>query len=283
MMENNLIQCERFVIEIRIATLRELEKRGFGHLGGCMSIADLIGVLYDQVLHVDPTNPNDPDRDWLVCSKGHAGPVIYAALALKGFFPVEWLETLNQPGTHLPSHCDRTKTPGIDMTTGSLGQGISMAEGIALGNKLDQRNNYTYCIIGDGESEEGQVWEAVMLASQLKLDHLILFVDNNHEQLDGQVSTINNLEPFSEKFESFGWRTYCCDGHDCGSILNAINCSKKTKGKPIVIILDTVKGKGCPFAIGKPNHHMQIPQKDAEEAILLLRKQEDKLDKEVQQ
>ncbi|NMA06539.1 MAG: transketolase [Ruminococcaceae bacterium] len=266
------VDCEKFATQIRIATIKSIQKRGFGHIGGCMSMADLVSVLYQCILNVDPNDPRNPNRDWLICSKGHAGPILYSALALKGFFPMNWLDTLNQSGTSLPSHCDRKKTPGIDMTTGSLGQGISMAAGVALGNRLDGKNNYTYCILGDGETQEGQVWEAASFAAHFKLDHLIVFVDNNHEQLDGAIAQVNNIEPIDTKFESFGWRTFNCNGHDCSSIKTAIKCSKSSTGKPCIIILDTIKGKGCSFALGKTNHHMTVSKEDANEAIFNLEK-----------
>jgi transketolase len=167
----------RLSADIRIETVRSLAAAGFGHIGGSASIADVLAVLYGGVMRIDPENPRWDERDWLVLSKGHCGPALYAALALKGFFPMEWLKTVNQAGTRLPSHADRTKTPGIDMTAGSLGQGLSAAAGIALGNRLQGFDSYTYCIVGDGELNEGQIWEALQAANQFHLDHLIVFVD----------------------------------------------------------------------------------------------------------
>lgn len=166
--EKRVEELEKFATDIRIQTIRQMKTRGFGHMGGAMSICDLLSVLYGEQMKYDADNPEWEERDWLICSKGHAGPAVYAALALKGFFPMDWLDTLNQPGTRLPSHCDHSKTPGIDVTTGSLGQGLSVAAGIAFAKKIEQKENTIFCIIGDGESQEGQNWEAVMFAAQQK-------------------------------------------------------------------------------------------------------------------
>ena len=265
--ETTLKELQNFSIDIREQSIRELAKRGFGHVGGSMSVADIISVLYGKQMHIDPKNPAMPERDMLVCSKGHAGPAIYAALALKGFFPMDWLDTLNQPGTNLPSHCDRLKTPGIDMTTGSLGQGISAAAGLALASKLDESSRYIYCIIGDGESQEGQVWEALMFAAQQKLDHLIVFLDCNKMQLDGSVSSINDLGDMVRKFEDFGWFAQEIDGHDHAAIDAAINAAKASSGRPCAIVANTIKGYGCSFAGGRINHHITVSQEEAADAI----------------
>lgn len=241
---------------------------GFGHVGGSMSLVETLAVLYGGVMNIDPQNPRWEERDWLVCSKGHAGPAVYAALALKDYFPKEELLTLNQGGTNLPSHCDRNKTIGIDMTTGSLGQGISTAIGVALGNRLDGRPNYTYLILGDGELNEGQVWEGVLFANHFELSNLIAFVDHNKQQLDGYTSEVMDLGDIKRKFESFGWHAQGVDGHDTTAIFNAIISAKEEKCKPSVIVLDTIKGKGCTFAEGiKANHHMTFTEEQSEEAI----------------
>ncbi|MGI6777790.1 MAG: transketolase [Acetivibrionales bacterium] len=272
-------ELEVFALKIRIETLKEIGNLGFGHLGGAMSIVDTLAVLYGGVMNIDPKNPKWEDRDWLVCSKGHAGPAIYAALALKGYFPIEQLKTLNKPGTSLPSHCDKNLTTGIDMTTGSLGQGSSAAVGIALGNRLDGRKNTTYLILGDGELQEGQVWEAALLAAQQKLDNLIAFVDYNKQQLDGYTKDINDLGDVKAKFESFGWNAREIDGHNVKEIYEAVENAKKAKGKPSVIVLHTVKGKGCCFAEEiVDNHHMTVSGQQMEEALAIL---EEKLDKAV--
>jgi transketolase len=266
---------ESFAARIRIETIKELKSIGSGHIGGAMSMVEALAVLYGEVMNIDPQNPTWKDRDWLVLSKGHTGPSLYATLALKGFFPVEELETLNRPGTALPSHCDRNKTKGIDMTTGSLGQGVSTAIGVAYGNRLNKRDNYTYLIIGDGECQEGQVWEGAMFAAHHKVDHLIAFVDSNKKQLDGYLEDINDLGNIAEKFACFGWNTQEVDGTDVIAIYEAINKAKENKGKPSVIVLNTTKGHGCSFAeCAAMNHHMVITPEMAEEAIAVL---EDKL------
>lgn len=264
------LELREFAKQIRIQTIRQIGIRGFGHIGGCMSIADLLSVLYGDQMKYDPLNPQWEERDWLVCSKGHAGPAVYAALALKGFFPMDWLETLNQPGTNLPSHCDRKKTPGIDMTTGSLGQGLSLACGVAQGYLLNGKRNTVYCIIGDGESQEGQNWEAALFAAQRKLDNLILFVDDNKAQLDGYVREINEVESFSDKFRSFHWDAVDIDGHDFNAIHDAIVRAKSLSGVPSAIILHTVKGKGCTFAERQWCHHVSVSKEDMDEALAAL-------------
>ena len=256
--------------DIRIVVLETLSAFGSGHIGGSMSAADLMGVLYSGTMRVDPQNPQWSDRDYFVCSKGHVGPVVYSALALSGFFPREELKTLNHLGTHFPSHCDRTKTPGIDMTAGSLGQGLSAAVGIALGNKLAGRENYCYALIGDGESQEGQIWKALMFAGHNKLNHLIAFIDNNQMQLDGPVVEINRIDNYKERLESFYWNAIDVDGHDANQILDAITQAKQSTERPTCIILHTVKGKGS-FSEGKFNHNLPVSHEDAERNIQQLK------------
>jgi transketolase len=259
---------KRFATKIRIETIREIANLGMGHIGGSMSLVEVLAVLYGGVMKVDPANPGWKERDWLVVSKGHAGAVVYATLALKGFFPMEELNTLNRPGTNLPSHCDRTKTPGIDMTTGSLGQGASSAMGIALGNRIDGRDNYTYLILGDGECQEGQVWEAALFAAQHKLNHLIAFIDYNRQQADGFTRDICDLGDLTQKFADFGWFAQSVDGHDAARIYEAIVKAKQQNEKPAMIVLNTVKGKGCCFAEGKlNNHNMPITPEMMVEAV----------------
>ncbi|MDR3186161.1 MAG: transketolase [Christensenellaceae bacterium] len=233
--------------EIRINIIDCIGSIGVGHIGGCLSIADLLAVLYGKHLRIDPKDPNKTARDRLVCSKGHAGPAIYSALAAKGYFERNDLLTLNQGGTKLPSHCDMNKTPGVDMTAGSLGQGFSCAVGMAIGSKIRDDGAYIYAIIGDGESQEGQIWEAAMLASQRKLDNLIAFTDYNHMQIDGTVEEINALAPLDKKWKSFGFNVKVIDGHDTLAIDKAISLAKKNKEKPTMIILNTIKGKGVSF------------------------------------
>jgi transketolase len=255
-------------INIRMETVRAMGTLGFGHLGGALSIADTLAVLYGGIMKIDSKNPEWEERDWLVSSKGHAGPAIYAALALKGYFPVKELLTLNKPGTHFPSHCDRNLTIGIDMTTGSLGQGVSTSVGVALGHKYNKKDNFTYLIIGDGETQEGQVWEGVSFAGSRKLDNIIAFVDNNKQQLDGFTANIHGTLDFKAKFESFGWDAVDVDGSDVEQIYEAIQAAKLRQGKPSVIILDTIKGKGVSFVEGKEkNHHVEISKQQMEEAL----------------
>ncbi len=261
------LQLEKFAAEIRLETMKEVTNLGFGHLGGALSVIETLAVLYGKVLNIDPKNPKWPDRDYIVCSKGHAGPAIYASLALKGYFPKEDLLTLNKNGTNLPSHCDRTKTVGIDMTTGSLGQGVSAAIGIALGNKMDKRSNYTYLIVGDGELNEGQCWEGFMFAAHNKLDNLICFVDENKKQLDGYTKDINNPFNIADKLKAFGWNAFNAKGADVEDIYNSIEAAKAAKGKPSVIVLDTIKGQGIAFVENEfLNHHMRLGPKEMEEA-----------------
>ncbi|MBR6259867.1 MAG: transketolase, partial [Oscillospiraceae bacterium] len=232
---------EKYAYEIRIATVETIAARGFGHIGGSLSIADALAVLYGSLMRIDPGDPVRPDRDKLVCSKGHAGPAIYAALALKGYFPREELKTLNQPGTKLPSHCDRNKTPGVDMTTGSLGQGSSLACGMALGDRLMGRDSKTYLILGDGECDEGQVWEAAMFASAKKLNNMVWLIDWNKKQLDGPVKEILDTLDFEKKFRSFGFDAVTVNGNDVEELYEAMT---KASLKPVAVIMDTVKGKG---------------------------------------
>lgn len=233
--------------KIRYYTTDEIATLGVGHIGGSLSIADLLAVLYFSEMNIDPQNPKMESRDRLVVSKGHAGPAVYAALALRGYFPIEALYTLNQPGTMLPSHCDMLKTPGIDMTAGSLGQGISCAVGMAKAAKILKNNCYIYCILGDGESQEGQVWEALMAASHFKLDNLIIFYDYNHMQIDGTTDDIMSVANPVERFKSFGFNVYDIDGHNVDVIRQTIRAAKENKGSPAMVVMNTCKGKGISF------------------------------------
>ncbi len=241
--------------EARAHALTAIYSAGRGHVGGAMSIMEILVSLYYRAMRVDADHPDWPDRDRLVCSKGHAAPAVYALLAMKGFFDVELLKTLNQNGTTLPSHCDRKKVRGVDMTAGSLGQGLSCAVGMALACRLDGRSNYIYAIVGDGESQEGQIWEAVMLAAQKRLDHLIVFVDNNRCQVDGFTDDINAVAPFEPKYAAFGWDVQTADGHSFDQLLACIQAAKQAPGKPHVIVCNTVKGKGVPGYEGDPASH----------------------------
>ena len=254
---------------IRLMTLHTLGNIGFGHIGGAMSIVETLAVLYGSEMRFDPNNPKWEKRDRLVMSKGHAGPALYATLCMSGYFPRDLLLELNQGGGRLPSHCDMHKTPGIDMTTGSLGQGMSTSIGIALGLRLDGSDSYTYLILGDGECNEGQVWEGAMFAAHHNLDNLIAFVDWNKLQLDGLTKEIIDMGDIGAKFASFGWHTQTIKGHDTVAIQAAIKEAKKATRKPSVIILDTIKGYGCDFAMNTTaNHHMNFTKEEIEKAIV---------------
>ena len=243
-MSNLKKELDAFALQIRIGAVEAIKSRGFGHVGGSLSVADALAVLYGSVMKVDPANPQNPDRDKLVCSKGHAGPAVYATLALKGFFPYEDLKTLNQPGTNFPSHCDRLKTPGVDMTTGSLGQGTSLAVGMAMGDRLAGRDCRTYLIIGDGELNEGQCWEAFMFIAAKKLNNCIVFIDANKRQLDGYTADIYPADNFHAKMEAFGFRTVTVNGNDVEAVAAALEATRAGGDQPWAIVLDTVKGAG---------------------------------------
>ncbi|MDR2052129.1 MAG: transketolase [Treponema sp.] len=257
--------------EIRKLTIEEIGALGTGHIGGCMSVADVLALLYFHRMKVDPARPGMKDRDQLVVSKGHAGPAVYAALALRGFFPKDWLKTLNRGGTRLPSHCDRNLTPGIDMTAGSLGQGFSAALGIALALRIDRIPARVYTILGDGESNEGQVWEGAMFAAAQKLSSVIAFTDYNKQQLDGYIKDIIDLGELDAKWREFGWFTQRVDGHDIAALDEAIEKAAAQNEKPSMIVMDTIKGKGCSFAEGiEKNHSMVFDPEKAREAIAVL-------------
>ena len=264
--------------EIRIKTIEMIGNLGVGHIGGALSIVEVLTALYYRIMNVEPDNPEKSDRDKLVLSKGHAGPALYAVLADKGFFPKEWLFTLNNGGTRLPSHCDRKLTPGIDMSTGSLGQGLSAAAGLCLANRISKITSRVFAIIGDGESNEGQNWEAAMTASHFKLDKLIAFTDYNKMQIDGLTSEVMDLGDIEGKWRTFGWNVLRIEGHDIQAIIAAVQNIEKQNTenkKPGMIILDTIKGKGCSFAEANlANHNMVFNSKQAAEAIALLEKGE---------
>jgi len=268
-MSNNETQDLKVVAEgIRLVTLQTLANIGFGHVGGAMSIVETLAALYGSELRSDPKNPEWRERDRLVMSKGHAGPALYSTLCLRGFFTKDVLLELNQGGGSLPSHCDMHKTIGIDMTTGSLGQGMSTAIGLALGSRLDNIDNYTFLILGDGECNEGQVWEGAMFAAHHKLDKLITFIDWNKQQLDGFTNDILDIGDIAEKFKAFGWHAQTVDGHDPGRVKAAIVDAKRYKDAPSAIVLDTVKGYGCNFAEAvASNHHMNFTKEQMESAI----------------
>ncbi len=251
-----------FANDIRHEIVSAMNSKGGGHIGGCLSMTDLVAVLYSGVMKVDSANPDWKERDYLVCSKGHCAPAIYSALALRGFFPKEWLADLNKPGTNLPGHSDRNKVPGIDATTGSLGQGLSIACGLAHSIKVAGSSQMVYCITGDGENDEGQIWEAAMYAANYGLNHLVMFLDWNKKQIDGTNDQVMKLFDIEAKYREFGWYTQKIDGNDVGLILAAIQNIKDGKNgdKPSFILLDTVKGAGieCVEKI-ESNHCIGVP------------------------
>ena len=268
--KNEVLLLEKKCRRIRYLIMDAIGKLGIGHIGGCLSVVEALVVLYYKEMNINPDNPDMEGRDRFIMSKGHAGPAVYAVLADKGYFDVCELDTLNKPETKLPSHCDMLRTTGIDMTAGSLGQGISCAVGMAKGSKIKKDNAHIYFIVGDGESQEGEVWEAAMLASHLKLNNLIGFTDYNRLQIDGTIREINSLHPLDEKWKAFGWNVLIAeDGHDVEEIYSLVEEAKECLDKPTMIILNTVKGKGVSFveAAGAGNHNMPISQQQWLQAL----------------
>ena len=254
--------------KIRLGIIEGVFHAKSGHPGGSLSAAELFAYLYGKELNVDPKNPKDPDRDRFVLSKGHCAPGYYAALALKGFFPMEELQSLRHIGAMLQGHPDMKHTPGVDMSSGSLGQGVSAAVGMALAGKMDHKSYRVYTLLGDGECEEGQVWEAAMFAGHHGLDNLCVIVDNNGLQIDGPVSKVGGPEPFDEKFVAFGFEVTTIDGNDLDQIEAALEQAKACKGKPFAIIMKTVKGKGVSFMENQVGWHGKAPNKDEYEIAM---------------
>ena len=274
-MSTNLKDAAR---DIRCDTLRCIGHLGVGHIGGCLSVAELLAVLYFEAMNIDPAQPKMPGRDRFICSKGHAGPAVYSALANRGYFSRNELLTLNQGGTNLPSHCDMNRTIGVDMTTGSLGQGFSCAVGVALGSKLEKDGATIYALIGDGESQEGQIWEAAMFAASKKLDNLIAFTDYNKLQIDDTVAKVNDIAPLADKWAAFGWNVIEVeDGNDVDQVSAAVAHAKLGIGseKPTMVILNTLKGCGVPWIVnlGPGNHNCPLNEEQAEAAIAEIRKE----------
>ncbi|NLJ57078.1 MAG: transketolase [Firmicutes bacterium] len=245
--------------KLRQDVLTMVHQAGSGHPGGALSVLDILVILYYKVMRVDPHNYRDPQRDRLVLSKGHACPALYAVLADKGFFPARHLKTLRRLGSPLQGHPDMHKTPGVEMSTGSLGQGLSVANGMALAARLDKSPRRVYAIMGDGEIQEGQIWEAAMTAAHYCLDNLTAFLDYNGLQIDGWTRDVKTLEPIVEKWRAFGWHTLEVDGHDYASLLEAIRRAQVNKGAPTMIIAHTVKGKGVSFMENQINWHGRAP------------------------
>lgn len=253
-------ELKKFALNIRKAILYSIHSIGSGHIGGSLSMADALAVLYGREMqNIDPKNPKNPDRDKLVVSKGHCGPAVYGTLALKGYFPYEELTTMNRAGTNLPSHCDTNKTPGVDMTTGSLGQGTSLACGMAYGDRLAGRGNRVFLFVGDGETNEGQCWEAFTFASAKKLSNLVVLIDWNKRQLDGVSEEIYPAANFQAKMEAFGFDTVTVKGNDVDEVAAALERTRKGGEKPYCIVLDTVKGYGIDeVANTKMNHSLPV-------------------------
>ena len=270
---------KKISLDIRCDVLKSIGHLGVGHIGGCLSVVELLSVLYFEAMNIDPSDPKKPGRDRFICSKGHAGPAVYAALANRGYFDRKELLTLNEGGTNLPSHCDMNRTVGIDMTTGSLGQGFSCAVGVALGSKLEEDGATIYTLIGDGESQEGQIWEAAMFAAAKNLDNLIAFTDYNKLQIDDLVAKVNDVAPLAEKWAAFGWNVIEVeDGNDVDQVSEAVRHAKLGvgSGKPTMVILNTLKGCGVPWIVdlGPGNHNCPITEEQADAAIAALRGEE---------
>lgn len=255
-------ELEVFATKERMLILEGIFNAKAGHPGGSLSIAELMAYLYNVEMKVDAANPKWEDRDRFVLSKGHAAPALYATLALKGFFPTEDIKTLRKADSYLQGHPSMKCVPGVDMSTGSLGQGISTAVGMALAAKLDNKATRVYTILGDGEIEEGQVWEAAMFANAKKLDNLVVIVDNNNLQIDGTVEEVNSPYPIPEKFVAFGFNTIEIDGNNLDEIENAFENAKNCKGKPTAIIAKTVKGKGVSYMENQVNWHGAAPNEE---------------------
>jgi transketolase len=243
-------------------------KAGSGHPGGSLSAADIVTTLYFRVLRHKPQDPQWPDRDRFVLSKGHAAPLLYAVLAECGYFPVEELATLRQLDSRLQGHTDRTVTPGVEMSAGALGQGLSFGIGIALAGRLNSQDYRVYVLLGDGECDEGQVWEAAMSAAHFKVDNLTAIVDNNGQQIDGWNRDVMNLEPFNKKWQAFGWHVIEVDGHNFTQLIDAFEQAKLVKGQPTVIIAHTIKGKGVSFMENNPDFHGRAPNAEQVEIAL---------------
>ena len=254
--------------EVRKNIIRSVHSAKAGHPGGSLSAADIFTYLYFEEMNVDPADPQNPDRDRFVLSKGHTAPGLYAALALKGFFPVEDLITLRKLGSYLQGHPDMIKTPGVDMSTGSLGQGVSAAVGIALAGKLDKKDYRVYTLLGDGEVQEGQVWEAAMFAGFRKLDNLVVIVDNNNLQIDGKIDEVCSPYPLEDKFAAFHFHVISIDAHDFDSLRAAFKEAKETKGMPTAIIAKSTKGKGVSFMENSAAWHGVAPNDEQCEAAI---------------
>jgi len=266
--EQELKKLKETAREVRINIIKMLTEAGSGHPGGSLSIADILTVLYFHKMRHDPKNPKWDQRDRFVLSKGHGVPTQYAVLAKSGYFSEEELMSLRKTGSRLQGHPDRSRLPGMEASTGSLGQGLSIAVGMAVAGKMDKKNYRIYCMVGDGESQSGQIWEAAMCAAKYKLDNLTAVLDYNKIQLDDRVSIVMEIEPVKDKWRSFGWNVIEIDGNDIPKIIDALDDAEKVKGNPTIIIAHTVKGKGVSYMEDNVDWHGKAPSKElAEQAI----------------
>ena len=264
----NFKELEQRATNIRINIIKALHSAGSGHPGGSLSAADILSVLFFHEMKLDPENPKMEDRDIFILSKGHAAPVLYSALAEKGFFPAEELLTLRKINSNIQGHPDMRKVRGVEMSTGSLGQGFSAAGGAAMARKMDKKDSRVYVLLGDGELQEGLVWEAAMSAGHYKLDNMVAFVDWNGLQIDGNNDDVMTVKPIDQNFASFGWNVLMIDGHSLPEIIDALNQARACKGKPTLIIARTIKGKGVSFMEGSAGWHGKAPnEEEAKRAV----------------
>ena len=277
------LELERDALRIRLGIIQAITANHGGHIGGSPDLAEMLAVVYDDFMRVGPQNPEWDGRDMMIFSKGHAGPALYSTLAWKGYFPYERLNELNKPHSLLPGHCDRTKVPGVDATTGSLGQGLSIACGAALGMKIADQERRVFCVTGDGESAEGQIWEATQFAAHYKLDNLIAFLDWNKMQIDGSNDEVMSLGDPVAKYSAFGWNACKVDGADVLAIQSAVlQAVEHPNGRPSMIVLDTIKGQGAKCIMEMANNHcIGFPGTLSQQVMEELRKRGQELDMEV--
>jgi len=264
----SISELEEIAREVRRDIIMMISKAKSGHPGGSLSCVEILVALYFKIMRIKPDNPEWDDRDRFILSKGHAAPALYSILSRLGYFPREWLWTLRRCNSRLQGHPYACDTPGVDASSGSLGQGLSFANGCALAAKLDKRDYHTYCVIGDGEIDEGQIWEASMTSSRFNLDNLTAILDHNGLQIDGNIRDIKNPYPLKEKWQAFGWRVFITPGHNFDSILDVIEKAKRVKGKPQLIIANTTKGKGVSFMENMVEWHGKAPNKEETERAL---------------
>ena len=255
-------ELQTYAKEIRKGIIEAVYNANSGHPGGSLSIAEILAVLYFNQMNIDEKNPHAKGRDRLVLSKGHTSPAVYSALALKGFFDIKELTKFRNVNSNLQGHPDMKRVPGVDASTGSLGQGLSIANGMALASNMDSEGIRVYCICGDGEIQEGQIWEAAMTAAHYKLDNLCVIIDNNNLQIDGKVNEVMSIYPIDEKFKSFGFEVINVDGHNIPELIKAFEQAKKIKGKPTAIIANTIKGKGVSFMENEAGWHGKAPNEE---------------------